>query len=372
MNLKNLYVCAGILLVLAILINLFTGSSNAPLLDERVGSSIVDPSALRDAGKIIVESGGDTITLVSSPEANSWVLEEKYSLPTSYTRVSQFARNVSEAKLQRLVSENPERIETLGFEGGDSARFYDTSGNEIVAFDLGKETENGRQFLRYQGEEKAFLVNTTFLIDANHDSWLEKSLVDFEASDVTSIVVSLQNGDTLSIERDNADADWSTSDTLPDDKILNQSALSQIASKFAGLNFTATAEVDDANVVAARDNSHSFDLSLNDGKRYTFTIGRQPELVIEKEVEKEGEDGETTTETEEEVVTPEGPVYFFIASSDPEERINEYMGKAGFEASSYQFTSLPDSLDALLSDAPEPIEEPPAPLVTAPENPEAE
>ena len=89
-------------------------------------------------------------------------------------------------------------------------------------------------------------------------------------------------------------------------------------------------------------------------------------MKIEKEVEKEDENGEKTTEMEEEVVTPEGPVYFFISSSDAGDPVNEYMRRSAFEVSSYQFTSLPESLDDLISDAPEPVEEPPAPLLVPP------
>ena len=98
-------------------------------------------------------------------------------------------------------------------------------------------------------------------------------------------------------------------------------------------------------MVAAKENSHQFTLKLSNGDSYNYSIGRQPEVKIEKEVQKEGENGETTTEMEEEVVTPEGPVYYFITSSDGEDPVNAYMDRAAFEASSYQFTSLPDSLD---------------------------
>jgi len=366
MNIKNLYISAGVLAVLAIITSFLTRTSNAPLLDDRVGSSVVDAAKLRDTAKIVVETDGETMTLVNDEEKKAWVLEEKHNLPTSYTRISQLARNVSDAKLQRLVSENPERIATLGFEGGDRIRFVDKMGNDIVDFELGKETENGRQFLRYEGEDKAFLVNSTFFIDSNLDSWLEKKLVSFEAEDVTAITAKLQNGDKLSVQRDNADADWTTEESLPEDKVLNQSSIGQIASKFANLSFTATADKDDPNVVAARENSHQFELRMNNGKSYTFTIGRQPEVKIEKEVEKEGENGETTTEIEEEVVTPEGPVYYFISSSDESDPVNEYMSRSAFEVSSYQFTSLPDAMEDLLSDAPEPAEETPTPLVAPP------
>ncbi len=364
MNLKNLYICTGVLAILAIITNLLTRTSNAPLQDDRVGSTIVASERLQDAAKVVITTDGTTITLAKGD--GNWTLEEKANLPSSYTRINQFARNVAEAKLQRFVSGNPDRIATLGFDGGNSAQFFDASGNTIVAFDLGKETDSGRQFLRYQGEDKAFLVNTTFYIDSNLDSWLEKALVDFDADNVTTIDISLQSGDQLTVERENAESDWTTSASLPEKKILNQSAVSQIASRFSGLNFTATADVDEPNVLAARENGHSFDIALADGNSYTFTIGRQPEVAIEKEVEKEGENGETVTEMEEEIVTPEGPVYFFIAASDSDDPVNGYMESFGFEASSYQFTSLPDSLDALLSDEPEPV----TPLVVDPEETE--
>jgi len=366
MNIKNLYISTGILALLAIVTSLFKKSDSAPLLDDRVGTPIIEPAALRDTAKIIVETEEESLTFTAAGESNLWTLEERFNLPTSYDRISELARNVSEASIQRLVSENPERIATLGFETGEQVRFVDKSGNDIVAFQLGKETENGRQFMRYEGEKKAFLVDTTFFINSSLDSWLEKKLVDFEADEVTALEASLQNGDRISVTRENADSDWETADALPDGKILNQSSVGQIATRLSGLTFTATAETDDAYVVAAKENSHQFTLKLSNGESYNYSIGRQPEVKIEKEVEKEGENGETTTEVEEEVVTPEGPVYYFITSSNSEDPINAYMDRAAFEASSYQITSLPDALDKLLSDAPEP-EEAPTPLVTVPE-----
>ncbi|OUW19635.1 MAG: hypothetical protein CBD18_00505 [Opitutales bacterium TMED158] len=367
MNIKNLYITAGVLAILALIVSFLKNSSSAPLLDERVGTNLVDETALRDTAKLVVDADGQTLTFNQNLEAKQWTLEEKHDLPVSPSRISELVDAVVEAKLQRFVSENPEKIATYGFEASPQIRFLGSDGSEIVSLDLGKKTENGRQFVRYAGEEKAFLSTTTFNVNSGLDSWLEKSLVAFEADEVTSIEATLQSGESIAVQRDNGDSDW-TSDALPEGKILNQRSVGQIASRFAGLSFSATADTDDANVLAAKENSHRFALGLSDGRSYAFTIGRQPEVTIEKQVEKEGENGETTTETEEEVVTPEGPVYFFIEAGDASDPINGYMAQSAFEASSYQYTSLPDTLDALLSDAPEPAEEvPPAPLVTAPE-----
>jgi hypothetical protein len=366
MNLKNLYITAGVLAVLAIITSYLNSSNNAPLLDERVGSTVVDESLLRNAAKAIVSDGNQTLTLIADNANNRWTLEEKYNLPVSYDRISQLAQSVTDAKLQRLVSENPDRIAELGFDTGSAIRFIDADGNNIVSIELGKETDNQRQFLRYQGEEKAFLANTTFNIDSTPDSWLEKALVSFEADDVVGIEAKLQYGDEITVTRENADADWQ-SEAVPDGKILNQSSVEQIATRLAELTFSATADNDDDAVSAARDNSHNFSLTLKDGRSYSYTIGRQPEVSIEKQVEKTDDNGETTTEIESEVVLPEGPVYFFIAAADSIDPINGYMKSSAFEAGSYQYISLSTSMDTLLFDAPEPIEETHSPLVIAPE-----
>ena len=50
MNLKNLYISAGVLAILAIITSYLNSSNNAPLLDERVGSTVVDKALLRNAG----------------------------------------------------------------------------------------------------------------------------------------------------------------------------------------------------------------------------------------------------------------------------------------------------------------------------------
>lgn len=367
MNLKNLYISAGVLAVLAIIVSFLKNSNNAPLLDERVGTSLVEAAALRDTAKLVVEADGQTLTFNQDLDKKRWTLAEKHGLPVSASQMSALVDTIVEAKLQRFVSKNPERIATYGYDISPKIRFLGADGSEIVALDLGKKTDNGRQFVRYAGEEKAFLATATFNVNSSLDSWLEKTLVSFEADDVTSIEATLQSDESLSAQRDSSDADWS-SDDLPEGKILNQSSVGQIASRFAGLTFTATAETNDANVIAAKENSHQFALGLSDGRRYAFTIGRQPEVKIEKEVEKEDENGEKTTETEEEIVTPEGPVYFFVSADDANDPINGYMANSAFEASSYQYTSLPNALEDLLTDAPEPVEEtPPAPLVTAPD-----
>ena len=70
MNLKNLYISAGVLAILAIITSYLNSSNNAPLLDERVGSTVVDESLLRNAAKAIVTDDDQTLTLIADSANN--------------------------------------------------------------------------------------------------------------------------------------------------------------------------------------------------------------------------------------------------------------------------------------------------------------
>ena len=71
MNIKNLYISAGVLAVLAIATSLFKRSDSAPLLDDRVGSAIVDPAALRDTAKIVVVMEDETLSFANQGETSA-------------------------------------------------------------------------------------------------------------------------------------------------------------------------------------------------------------------------------------------------------------------------------------------------------------
>lgn len=355
MNLKNLYISAGVLAIVAIITSFLKTTDSAPLQDEREQGPIVDETKLGEAAQVRITGSDGVVTIVKNDEDSNWIVKERYDMPVSYSKLSNQVKSVVEANIQRLVTTNPERIESLGFDSDESISFLDKDGEEIVSIELGRQTDSGRQFFRYKGEDKAFLASATFRIDDDGDSWLAKRLVDAKQDDIRSVSVNFQNGGEIAFSRDNKDSDWTTGTTL-EGKVVDDGAVDRMANRFPNLTFTKTAAKDDELVSAAQENSHSVSLTFEDDKTISYKIGRRPEVKVMKEVEVDGEDGEKKTEMQEEVETEAGPVYVFIDSSSSEDPINEYMSKAAFEVSAYQYTSIPESVEALFKDAPPPPE----------------
>ena len=357
MNLKNLYTSAAILAVIAIIVSFLTSRDNTVLADERIGSPIITDKGFLGTTKVTLESNGESVSISLDPASKQWVVDERYKMPANFDNLRRQIQTITGARLQRLVSEKTERFEELGFSTKEGYTFEDASGKPLLALELGRTAENGRQLVKFAGEDKVFLSTAAFSINANPDSWLVKELVEYEDSAVRKIALTLQNGESLEVQRADSASNW-TAANLPEGKELNQSAVGQIISRLTGLSFTATADLGDEEVVAAKANGHAITLTLEDGTAYAYQIGRRPEVKVMKEVETEGENGEKSTTMEEEVETPAGKVYYSVNSSKVIDPVNGYMSKTAFEVSSYSFTSLPESLDGLLQDKPVPVQLP--------------
>ena len=352
MNLKQLYLLTGILTIAAI-ITYFIKNADASLPpDKRIGEPIVSNEAFQGVNRIVIHGDDGTFTLTREAAGEKWRMEERYGLPVSNATLGRVATSLAEETLERLVSANPDRIAELGF-GARGIAFHKSEGEPAVHVQLGKTSDTGKQLVKYAGEDKAFLASGQVNLDADPIAWLDKTLVTFERDAIRSVEITFPDGSSLAVSRDGTDVDWTARGDLPENKELDQDAITRAATRFANLTFTGLTGTDDAEFTEAMDNAQRYVLTLEDGTSYTFEIGRRPEVKITKEVEATDAEGNPTTETEEEVETPAGPVFVRIQSSDPKARINEYMQTAAFEVGSYHYTSLPQSLDALLQDAPE-------------------
>lgn len=359
MNLKTLYASAGILAVLAAIVYFVKTRDTAPLDDPRIGQPLVHPPSLRSAMKIALDGGDQQLTVARDSENSQWLLAERANLPVDMAKLSRAIQSVTESKLERLVTSKPERFEELGF-AGESIAFLDAGGAVIAKVEVGRPTESGKQLVRLNDEDKAFLASQEISLDGDPDAWLAKSLLTFDRDATRSVEIAFANGDTLAAARDSADAEWQAAAALPEGKILDSAALARAVNRFAALTFTQTAALDSEDVEQARAHSHSYEIALADGPTYTVRIGRRPERTAEPQPPAEGETEDAEAEAPEPETVPAGPVYAFIESSDASAPINGYMKAYAFEVSAYTFTSLPADLAALLKDAPEPEPEPEA------------
>jgi hypothetical protein len=353
MNLKKLYLSTAVLAIAAILTYFVKNADTSQPEDPRIGATLATNDDLNQVAELELISGTESMTFQYDADASSWQLQERYNLPADTQKIANLTNQLKETTLQRVASRNPERIDDFGF-GIDHINLHDDTGSSILALDLGRETDSGKQLVRFGQEELAFIASDSFSVDGDPVSWLDKTLIDVERDAIRSATFQLENGDTLSVTRTSDTADWTTQAPLPEGKRLDQGAITRALNRLVSINFIRLTDHTDPQVVGAQDHCYTVHYTLADDTTYTVTAGQRPEVKVEKEVETTNDAGETVTEMQEEVETPAGAVFVEIASSEPGAPINDYMDRTAFATTGALYTAAPKTLDALLTEIPEP------------------
>jgi hypothetical protein len=301
---------------------------------------------------------------VSKAADGAWTVTSYYGLPADFEKVSRLVQDLNEAKIERFVTDNPERMSRLGFK--DSViTLADGGGKPIWTLTLGKAPDSGNgRFLRFGDEQKAYLSGTSVWLDTDPKAWANAQLVTVKPDEVARVEIPL-GGRTVVLTRPKKDAPWSAEGGPAGEKLLQEKAAS-ILSTLTSLRFSETADVKDPAAAAARQHERTIKFTTFGGRETTVTLARRPEVkklrAPTKEESKEAlaslakvdEAKEPAKLVEPEFdTTPAGPVFVSVTSSDAKDPVNSMMAKRAFEADDYVFTSLPDK-DADLFEAAKP------------------
>lgn len=346
MKIKQLSILVFVLVVLSAITWFIKRPSPPPGLDPRTGQALITRDTLATARSITLSDGDDVVTLTTGDDSGDWVVGEYYDFPVDFGKLSSLADTLRNAKIIRLVTRNPDRMERLDF--GTSAIRIGTGG-AIPAFnlDLGKTSENGGRFVRFDNEERAYLADLSLFLDATPKNWAKTQLLDFKATDVARLVIGFSDSkEPLAIARSDATAAWEA-ESGQENGGVKSSDVTTLINRFTNLRFTDTDDVGSGEAISARDHARHLSIELFNGTVYSVDLGRRPAPPAE---ESPGED----PAAESPPAPKPGPVYVFVESNRGDARINELMIKRSFTISEYTFTSLPMDAQALLEPMPEP------------------
>jgi hypothetical protein len=319
MKLKGLAVTVVILAVLSAIAFWANRAPPAAADDPRVGQSLGDPTAIEKAAQIRLSDQGKTIVLTRAPDG-SWRDTSYFDLPADFSKLSGFAGDLVTAKIQRLVTTNPDRISRLEFKD-TQIEFLDAAGRALWSVTLGKSPESGSgRFVRFEGEDKAYLANLSAWIDTDPKNWANAQLLDLKPDDVAKVEVTFDQGGTVAVARAKKDAPW-TADKSPAGQKPSADKISALLSTLGTLRFSDTSDSADPAVAAAKRHLRTVTLTSFNGQTTLIAMGRKPE--------------------EKKPAVPAGPVYVFITSSSANAPINSLKQKRAFQVDEYTFTSLP-------------------------------
>lgn len=414
MKLKTLILSVAVLAVLSAVAFLLQRPSAPANQDARIGQPVFDTKALEKTARIRLADQGKTVLLTKQPNGK-WIDSSYFDLPADFSKLSRFTDDLSNAKIQRLVTRSPERLARLDFKD-TSIALLDSAGQALWAITLGKNAEGGGRFVKFDDEQKGYLANLSLYLDADAKNWADSLLVDLKPDDIAAVEVGFAEGGPVVATRAKKEATWAAAGA-PTGQRIKGDRITSLLSSFSSLRFQDTADLTDANVEAARQHSRTVKLTTFDHKTITIQLGRKPEERKEIKAQMSEGSGQRSEVRDQKITNelasgpasanpptasaapataptkqnsepnpsaeaptkaeslnpqstagpppakpeepkvetiPAGPVYAFITSSDPAAPVNAIMMKRAFQIYDWNFTSLPQKSDELFEPVPAP------------------
>jgi hypothetical protein len=358
MKLRTLIITVAVLAVLSVAAYLLNRPEVAPLADARVGKPVLESDAAARAAALSISDQGKKVELARNPDG-TWRVTSYFDLPADFEKISRLVQDLNEAKVDRFVTSNPERLARLEFKDSKVV-LGDGAGKEIWSVTLGKTAESGNgRFIRFDDEPKAFFSGLHVWLDTDAKGWANAQLVALKPDEVAKVEIPFEGAPAVVAVRAKKDAPW-TAEGAPAGKKLNPEPVTQALASLTSLRFTDTVDPKDPAAAEAAKYMRTFRLTGFDGKTLTIGLGRKPEekkmkppvpepkeaiAPLGKAAEVKADAKPVAPEFE---TIPAGPVFVVVSSSDSHAGVNELMKKRAFETDDYTFTKLPQKPDDLL------------------------
>src|SRR5688572_15391079 len=141
MKIKTLVVTVLVLAALALGAYIARRPEAPKSADARIGQPLVDRATIEKAQKLRISDAGKTVELVRQADG-TWRVPSYHDHSADFSKLSGFVGNLTDAKLQRLVTTSADRIGRLEFKD-TKIELLDASDKLLVSLVLGKNAEVG-------------------------------------------------------------------------------------------------------------------------------------------------------------------------------------------------------------------------------------
>jgi hypothetical protein len=370
MRLKTLVIVIAFLAVASATV-FFLRRPSAPVSsDARIGQPLVDQATIEKAAKVRLTENGKSVTLARESDG-TWRVADYYDFPADFSKLSTFVSNLTDAKLQRLVTSSSERIARLEFKD-TKIELLDAADKALWSVTLGKQAETGGgRFVRFAEEQKAYLATLSAWLDTTPKNWADTALLKLKPENVAKIEFTFADAKPITFSRAEKEDPW-TSEQTPANQQVKSGSIASALNSLTGLRFSETVDPKDPAVAEAKPHERTVNLTTFDNKTISIALARKPEVKKPKPAtppadttkseapENESKapadsaaPGAEKAEPEFETI-PAGPVFVSIKHSETSAPVNALMEKRAFQIYEYTFTSLPQKPEDLFEPAPAP------------------
>lgn len=379
MKLKTIIVTVLVLAALSAVAYLARRPEAPVSADTRVQQPLLEGSKAEKAAKVRFSDAGKQIELTRQGDG-SWRVTSYHDLPADFGKLSGFIASLTEAKIQRLVTTNADRISRLEFKD-TRIEVLDGAGQAVFKVTLGKTPETGGgRFVRFGDEQKAYLASLNAWLDTEGKNWANAELLSLKADDIAKVEIPFAEGGPITVSRTKKEDPWKA-DKTPVGQQVKADKVSALLGSLGTVRFSDTTAPDDATVAPAKANLRTFKVTTFDNKSVSIALGRKPEekklkpmtpatdgksgpaalgslAELGKKDERKDPTQPGSDKKDDKPLAPEfetipaGPVFAFISHSEATAPVNALMQKRAYQISEYTFTGLPQKAEELFEAAP--------------------
>lgn len=329
----------------------------------RTGQTLLPPDLLRQTREIRLSADGTSPAVVLRRTGDGdWILPDRFGIPVDFNKLGRLTQSLLETKVQRYVTENPDRLGRLGL-GANRIALVDGENTELWSLETGVTPEKGGDYLRFNDEASAYLTHTSLDVDTAPDHWMDRRPLRFDETEVADVTLALGD-ETLRFERTDRDTPF-VGVNLTENETAKSAEVSRLVRALLNARFTEAFAADHPDARAARANATTVSLTLFNGDTHTLRIGRpapspEPqtpvdEASVEETPVEEAPVVEEAPAIEGDPAQPEvakpGPVFVFYESSAPDFPWNQVMETAALRFPDRLFEELPTTRETLIEEA---------------------
>jgi len=236
------------------------------------GSTLIQGLAPEKMGSIVIEHGGDKVTI--EREGSGFVLAEKDNYPASVKKINDFLIKCLDIRCKEKVTESPGNHAELGVaeEGADATTvsFLGGDGKPLIGFIKGKSAERSGAYVRLVDNNVVYTTEEYLHINTAATDYIDKSLVSAKREDVKRVEVQVGK-ESYAIARD--DEDKIVLENIPDGKRPKGTEYESVFGALSGLNLVDVAKADRLDLKWGA----TYTCRLKSGLTYTVQLAEQGE-----------------------------------------------------------------------------------------------
>ncbi len=207
---------------------------------------------INEVAAVTVTGSGDTESVSITLDSDGWRVKEKDGYAADVGKLREVLLALADARKMERKTANPEHFAQLGVEGPDAGGgvLIEISGNDLRhAVIIGKVAQAKNRYVRLVDDNQSWLIDKNPDLPPNAAGWLASELLDIETTQIRTVSIQHQDGETLRLEKASAqDANYSIMD-IPQGRELSYATVANgIASVLKGLTLDDVRRVDASEV----------------------------------------------------------------------------------------------------------------------------